>query len=749
MKRVKRSSLLPKYILLYAMAVFVPYLVVASSMIQSNRALEEEIINFNQSSVKLIQTALDSTFTELSGALDSMGSNPDLSSFALSSTPDSASAELKKIVDSHACLSEVILAADRGSRLYTSSGSYTASELSALPFMKELTANGLSQDDWFFLAKNADRLICWPGSSPAPTSQLFLFAPLDGHDRIAIMAIKQQYIKSLLDSYCTTSSDSILLLRDDLQLVSLLTTDVTYENALSVCKYIQENPSIIEDGYTLLDDSDTLLFASRSPETGMCYVRFLPEAVVFQALENQELYTVIMTVVAIVIALVMIFFAIDRSYSPIHRLAVWIRTQQPDTSYSSQNELTMVRMALSTAYSRNEALIQTVSSSRQGLVDHFLGKLLRGRFPTEETFLSAAKQLGIPFGKPYYAVSILLIEEGHELPKIADLIDIIQTDLPDEYHIEAKDMLLDRKMILVICSSTDDADLYSQVMTDLKNRLLEQESLLTSIGMGSFYDSFDLVGKSYLDSINALDYRMVYGKDCLITPDIYNSNTPGLSDSYPVADLELLDASLASQNAETASTVISRINANIKFKNYSLHVSKYICYDIFSIFRKHSDFSDLDNNSTISQSLDITALVSYDTVDEFFSNLQELIQAKFQSATAAQVSLQSHMGTQLMEYTDSHCLSYDFQIKNMADHFNITPQYMRKLFKSHTGLSISEYISNKRLERAMELLTNTDMTLQDIVVEIGNSDISGFVRFFKQKTGLTPGQYRKANHPQE
>ena len=81
----------------------------------------------------------------------------------------------------------------------------------------------------------------------------------------------------------------------------------------------------------------------------------------------------------------------------------------------------------------------------------------------------------------------------------------------------------------------------------------------------------------------------------------------------------------------------------------------------------------------------------------------------------------------------------------MAEHFSISPQYMRKLFKNHTGVGISEYISNIKLEKAMYLLRDTDMNLQDIVIEIGNTDVSGFVRSFKQKTGMTPGQYRKTN----
>lgn len=747
MKREKRSSLLPKYILLYALAVFVPFTVVAVSMIQSNRALEEEIFHSNQAYVQLAQTAMDGTFTELAGLLGSMGSSPELSGFALSNDPDSACAELWKIVNAFDCLAEVFIIPQESDLILSSCGSFRDSELASMAFMKELTASGLRLEDWLSLANQAEELTCWPAGSPSP--YVFLFAPLEGGGRNAALMIPQQYIQSIFDSVRTTAFDSILLLGKDLQLLSAASTDVSYGDALSVARYIRENPGILEDGYAILDDGDTLLFASRSPMTGLCYVRFLPQEVAYQALENQEFFTVIMAIAAAAIAMVMIFFAIDRSYSPIRRLAAWIRTQYPETTANSRNELTMVRMALDSTHSRYEALTQTVSSSRQGLVDHFLGNLLRGRYATEEAFLTAAERLGIPFGKPYYAVSILLIEEGHELPKLSKLVELIRTDLPEEYHIEAKDLLLERKLILVLCSDTDDTDLYCQVMTDLKNRFLEQESMLTSIGMGSFYDSFDMVGKSYLDSINALDYRMVYGKDCLITPDIYNSNTPGLSDSYPSADLELLDASLASQNAEMAGTVISRINANIKLKSYSLHASKYICYDIFSIFRKYSDFSDLGNGRTISQSLDITALINYDTVDDFFSGLQELIHAKFQPAPAVRLPAQSHMGEQLQEYTDAHCLSCDFQVKNMADHFDITPQYMRKLFKNHTGLSISEYVSNKRLERAMELLAGTDMPLQDIVAQIGNSDISGFVRSFKQKTGLTPGQYRKGNQAQE
>ena len=70
---------------------------------------------------------------------------------------------------------------------------------------------------------------------------------------------------------------------------------------------------------------------------------------------------------------------------------------------------------------------------------------------------------------------------------------------------------------------------------------------------------------------------------------------------------------------------------------------------------------------------------------------------------------------------------------------------MRKIFREHTGIGISDYVTNIKMEKAMQLLRETDTNVQEIVTEIGNTDASAFIRLFKKKTGMTPGQYRKAN----
>ena len=259
--------------------------------------------------------------------------------------------------------------------------------------------------------------------------------------------------------------------------------------------------------------------------------------------------------------------------------------------------------------------------------------------------------------------------------------------------------------------------------------------------MGSLVDSYDLVSKSYMDSINSLDYRMIYGKNCLITPEMYKSHMPEIP--YPTTDITMLYTALLSRDEQNAFEVINRLNNYIKEAGCSLHTAKYICYDIFSILKKLPNISNIGYSSNLSKQLDITLLINFDTIDDFFQNLYNIVQNIMDNTTTATEEASTDMVGQLVYYIHEHCFEYNFQIQAMADHFGISPQHMRKLFKNSMNIGLSDYISKLKLEKCMQLLQETDMSMNEIVVKIGNTDVSGFIRFFKKNTNMTPGEYRK------
>jgi AraC-like DNA-binding protein len=65
------------------------------------------------------------------------------------------------------------------------------------------------------------------------------------------------------------------------------------------------------------------------------------------------------------------------------------------------------------------------------------------------------------------------------------------------------------------------------------------------------------------------------------------------------------------------------------------------------------------------------------------------------------------------------------------------------LFKSIHGMTISEYIRNKRIERSKEMIADNSKSISQIAYEIGYSSISNYILAFKKIYRITPGKYKK------
>lgn len=72
------------------------------------------------------------------------------------------------------------------------------------------------------------------------------------------------------------------------------------------------------------------------------------------------------------------------------------------------------------------------------------------------------------------------------------------------------------------------------------------------------------------------------------------------------------------------------------------------------------------------------------------------------------------------------------------------PSYLSRVFKEETGIPLSHYINHVRIQKARELLEDTEELIIDIAVACGYNYIPHFNRVFKELTGMTPGAYRKS-----
>lgn len=87
-------------------------------------------------------------------------------------------------------------------------------------------------------------------------------------------------------------------------------------------------------------------------------------------------------------------------------------------------------------------------------------------------------------------------------------------------------------------------------------------------------------------------------------------------------------------------------------------------------------------------------------------------------------------------------LCYDISVRQIASVFNYNEKYIGKLFKKHTGKTIKEYLNDKRLKNAEQLLKNTTLTISEISARTGFNNVTYFNRLFKTHFQMSPTKYR-------
>lgn len=82
-------------------------------------------------------------------------------------------------------------------------------------------------------------------------------------------------------------------------------------------------------------------------------------------------------------------------------------------------------------------------------------------------------------------------------------------------------------------------------------------------------------------------------------------------------------------------------------------------------------------------------------------------------------------------------------MEGLAAELNISPYYLSHLFKEYTGSSFTDYLAERRIERAVELMKNPELTLTQIGDMVGYADQNYFSRVFKKRRGVSARQFRK------
>ncbi|WNS46430.1 response regulator [Paenibacillus sp. MMS20-IR301] len=288
---------------------------------------------------------------------------------------------------------------------------------------------------------------------------------------------------------------------------------------------------------------------------------------------------------------------------------------------------------------------------------------------------------------------------------------------------------------VILCSLPEDT--FLSLLEELVRKAGELCFCSVTVGAGRYAQDEAGLHESYQQALAALSAKWLLGKNRLIRDNMESSprGTPGTRIEQTVE--QLLGAIIEYDLVAIDDHLLELFTSAGKKDVYEL---------IIRITSKlHADLQQQSENlyellQWESHQPDI--LFQFETIHDILSwmrrrffELSELLYVKRQRQKRKLID-------EIMNYVEEN-LEKKITLKEVAAHFDFTPNYLGFLFKEESGLPFSEYVNERKTSRVFELLSDPTLKIYEIAERMGYKNIIYFNRQFKQITGMTPGEYRK------
>ena len=177
---------------------------------------------------------------------------------------------------------------------------------------------------------------------------------------------------------------------------------------------------------------------------------------------------------------------------------------------------------------------------------------------------------------------------------------------------------------------------------------------------------------------------------------------------------------------------------------HTVGVLELLWKQFFSFYEKYQDSADIIGEET-DINMNDTALgdllrpswhITLGLIQSYFIHKLSALIRQMRDIRSAEGKMQ-----QVENYLETNYMD-DISQQECADLFHINKDYLSRAFKKYTGIGMARYLNNIRIRKAKELLTSTELQIQEISDRVGYMDVKYFSRQFKADTGQTPAQYR-------
>lgn len=349
---------------------------------------------------------------------------------------------------------------------------------------------------------------------------------------------------------------------------------------------------------------------------------------------------------------------------------------------------------------------------KQQLTNFLLGDLLRGR-PVEERILAESGLETDVYGY------IVLALQGPSVNSACagKIADIMKIRYGCDCLITSITYQPQQLMICVLHKETDTDDLRDQI-SDTLSAVTGQTY---HIYCGTLVDQVAGIRSSYLRSLAGVSENEA---DKVESEGSVTEAIRLFGESLETADVAAIRSSL-----ETVESRLSSIKEEDTYKTY-------YCYKLLTVY--FAKARDMRNYK-----MEVARLIDFDSEAQLFEMLHQSVERFCVQCSKTEQVTANRMRTELLAYIEENFNNKNLSLAAVADHLNTSVYVATRLCKETTGKNFKEYVMDKRMEYAADLLKSTSHKIAEISGMAGFENAEYFSSLFKTKFGMTPTQYRK------
>lgn len=486
----------------------------------------------------------------------------------------------------------------------------------------------------------------------------------------------------------------------------------------------------------------------RSDSLGYLYVSISTSKRMLDSFASQLLYMLLFTLLLVLVYLVCSVIASLNTYSLYNNLKkniynLFNKSNSDEVSGDEIEHISKLLEEIKSSYRSMETIQYKYINTKQNTT---LKKLLTGVFSYLQDDIVTCN---ISFPYSGFAVVVCNIDNMSKMD--SDTIYMIKYAMmnmgKEIFDADAKTYVseVNEYDVEFILNYMTDSDFIEESIKKLNSYMQEFfEATVSTAYDTAVSDSLEEIPVLYHNAKHALLYRLVKGHSSIIAYDKIKELDSKIS-SYPEELENAIIKSIPAQSEEDLTKNVKRFLSVLSETSYNM-ISLYIDRLLLAIeqFSIRSAMSDIANDMHGNIQKIISELETLDEIEQYILSACRNLMLRFSNVKVD--SKKDIMVKSVLDYIDSNYKDPNLSIDMIASEINRSANYTRGMFKQSQGISISDYIANKRFDEVCRLLIETNLTAQEIGASLGLNSGSYFYTSFKKHTGYTPDQYRKLHH---